>query len=150
MIGIIKILQIMTLVYPMISYHIELFLRTDSLFRLLNLLVLCYFSNSVFGSMMSRAVGLTTSLNFSHRPTFYLKVNTHMRLMFVYQRTNIIIIDNHKNVRMFQVHLPVLEDAASVVVALRDAFDSLIFVFTCLDDLFVSDLLAVKPPGFEL
>ena len=143
----IKILQIMTLVYPMISYHIELFLRTDSLFRLLNLLVLCYFSNSVFGSMMSRAVALTASLNFSHRPTFYLKFDTHMRLMFVYQRT---IIDNHKNVRMFQLHLPVLEDAASVVVALRDAFDSLIFVFTCLDDLFVSDLLAVKPSGFEV
>ena len=138
----------MTLVYPMISYHIELFLRTDSLFRLLNLLVLCYFSNSVCGSMMSRAVALTASLNFSHRPTFYLKVNTHMRLMFVYQRT--IIIDNHKNVRMFQLHLPVLEDATSVVVALREAFDSLIFVFTCLDDLFVSDLLAVKPSGFEV
>ena len=130
-----------------VAYHIELFLRTDSLFRLLNLLVLYYFLNSVFGSMMSRAVGLTASLNFSHRPTFYLKFDTHMRLMFVYQRT---IIDNHKNVRMFQLHLPVLEDAASVVVALRDAFDSLIFVFTCLDDLFVSDLLAVKPSGFEV
>ena len=97
---------------------------------------------------MSRAVALTASPNFSHRPTFYLKFDTHMRLMFVYQRTN--IIDNHKNVRMFQLHLPVLEDAASVVVALRDAFDSLIFVFTCLDDLFVSDLLAVKPSGFEV
>ena len=130
-----------------VAYHIELFLRTDSLFRLLNLLVLCYFSNSVCGSMMSRAVALTASLNFSHRPTFYLKFDTHMRLMFVYQRT---IIDNHKNVRMFQLHLPVLEDAASVVVALRDAFDSLIFVFTCLDDLCVSDLLAVKPSGFEV
>ena len=135
-----------------VAYHIELFLRTDSLFRLLNLLVLCYFSNSVFGSMMSRAVALTASLNFSHRPTFYLKVDTHMRLMFVYQRTNtiVVIIDNHKNVRMFQLHLPVLEDAASVVVALRDAFDSLIFVFTCLDDLCVSDVLAVKPSRFEV
>ena len=101
---------------------------------------------------MSRAVALTASLNFSHRPTFYLKVDTHMRLMFVYQRTNtiVVIIDNHKNVRMFQLHLPVLEDAASVVVALRDAFDSLIFVFTCLDDLCVSDVLAVKPSRFEV
>ena len=135
-----------------VAYHIELFLRTDSLFRLLNLLVLCYFSNSVCGSMMSRAVALTASLNFSHRPTFYLKFDTHMRLMFVYQRTYtiVVIIDNHKNVRMFQLHLPVLEDAPSVVVALRDAFDSLIFVFTCLDDLCVSDLLAVKPSGFEV
>ena len=129
-----------------VAYHIELFLRTDSLFRLLNLLVPCYFSNSVFGSMMSRAVALTASLNFSHRPTFYLKVDTHMRLMFGFQRTNI----NHKTVRMFQLHLPVLEDAASVVVALRDAFDSLIFVFTCLDDLCVSDVLAVKPSRFEV
>ena len=60
------------------------------------------------------------------------------------------IIDNPKNVRMFQLHLPVLEDAASVVVALRDAFDSLIFVFTCLDDLCVSNLLAVKPSRFEV
>ena len=76
-----------------VAYHIELFLRTDSLFRLLNLLVPCYFSNSVFGSMMSRAVALTASLNFSHRPTFYLKVDTHMRLMFGYQRTNTIL--NH-------------------------------------------------------
>ena len=62
----------------------------------------------------------------------------------------VVIIDNHKNVRMFQLHLPVLEDAASVVVALRDAFDSLIFVFTCLDDLCVSDVLAVKPSRFEV
>ena len=96
---------------------------------------------------MSRAVALTASLNFSHRSTFYLKVDTHMRLMFGY---HVVIIVNHKNVRMFQLHLPVLEDAASVVVALRDAFDSLIFVFTCLDDLCVSDVLAVKPSRFEV
>ena len=74
-----------------VAYHIELFLRTDSLFRLLNLLVPCYFSNSVFGSMMSRAVALTVSLNFSHRPTFYLKVDTNMRLMFGYQRINMLL-----------------------------------------------------------
>ena len=87
-------IQIIIFVYPLIfsvAYHTELFLRTDSLFRLLNLLVPCYFSNSVFGSMMSRAVALTASLNFSHRPTFYLKVDTHMRLMFGYQRTNMLL-----------------------------------------------------------
>ena len=83
-------------------------------------------------------------------PNFLPKSQYTHEIDVCISKDHVVIIDNHKNVRMFQLHLPVLEDAASVVVALRDAFDSLIFVFTCLDDLFVSDLLAVKPSGFEV
>ena len=101
--------------------------------------------NDVTGCCVDCFSELFTPLNFLPKSRY-----THEIDVWISKDQYVVITVNHKTVRMFQLHLPVLEDAASVVVALRDAFDSLIFVFTCLDDLCVSDVLAVKPSRFEV